>query len=65
MTIGHNMQRLLQFAESHPGWHDYSKKDRATVRALNSLEKLDLIQINFHRQFRVKPKPQLPKSVAH
>lgn len=65
MTIGKNMRHALDFATKHPGWHDYNKKDRATVNAINSLEKLDLVQINFFRQFRVKPTPQTCKLVTH
>jgi hypothetical protein len=37
-AVGKNQCRLPEFAEKHKGWHSY-RKDRATLRALEALEK--------------------------
>jgi hypothetical protein len=50
--MGRNMLRLLRFALKYEGWHTYGT-DQSTVRALESLEALGLIEVNEYRQFRV------------
>lgn len=50
--MGKNMLRLLKFAIKYQTWHTYGK-DQSTVRALNRLVNLGLIEKNEHRQFRL------------
>lgn len=49
--LGKNMKHALEFANKHKGWHSYAK-DRATVQAIQRLEKLGLIKTNIYRQFK-------------
>lgn len=44
-AIGKNQCRMLQFAEKHQQWHSYGE-DRATLRALEGLEKRGSIYVD-------------------
>lgn len=45
-AVGENQTRLLRFAERYPGWHSFSK-DRATVRAVQGLEKRGSLRVDW------------------
>ena len=54
--MGRHQLRLLKFALDYPGWQPHGT-DRQTVRAVNSLARIGLIEVNPFRQFR----PRQPK----
>ena len=51
--MGKHAIRLLKFAIQYDGWHGYGKDD-TTVRAIKTLARLDFIEVNEFRQFRLK-----------
>ena len=50
--MGKNMLRMLRFAICYQDWYTYGK-DRSTVDAVRRLEKLQLLEVNEFRQFRL------------
>lgn len=48
--MGKNQKHLMTFLADWPGWHTYNKKDKATARAVASLHKRGLIQVNQFNQ---------------
>ncbi len=56
--MGKNMLRLLKFAVKYRGWQSYGK-DRSTVEAVRRLARMELLELNEHRQFRLKGEPEV------
>lgn len=52
--MGENMKNMLRFLMDYPGWHSFNKRCRATVDAVKSLERLELIEVN-GKQLRARP----------
>ncbi len=47
-----NILAVLAFYVKLPGWHSFNSKNRATVRAVKSLEKLGYLELNKFSQAR-------------
>lgn len=51
--MGKHVLSMLKFAIKYPGWQGYDRRDRATVRAVRSLVRDGLIEVNEFYQFRL------------
>ena len=51
--MGRHQLRLLKFAIKYQAWHTYGT-DQSTVRAVNRLAGMGLLDVNEFRQFRLK-----------
>ena len=50
----HNVINTLSFYLRNPGWQSYKPNCRATIRAIQSLKRRDLIETNQFNQARYK-----------
>lgn len=45
---GRIQERVVEFALKYPGWHSYSKRDQALIRALKKLADRGILEVNEH-----------------
>lgn len=50
-TLMERAKDALEFAKKYPGWNTFEKDD-ATIRPINMLRMLGLVEVNNHSQFR-------------